>query len=112
MRAQGYYWCYNNKVYKDTDHWRIYYWDRNNFWDDGDDFTEDCFEKIDENQITRSKHIISFVDINPDTGERYTPVKICECESPEAANWIGGALKRDLYEHADNPNRDIIFLNR
>lgn len=111
MRNTGYYWCYNNKVYKDADKWRIYYWDGNNFWDDGDDFSADCFEQIDEREITRPKHIISFVDIDPDTGKRYLPVKICECESIEATTWIAGTLTRDLYEHADDPNREIIITN-
>jgi hypothetical protein len=111
MRKLGYYWCYNNKVYKDTDKWRIYYWDGNNFWDDGDDFSTDCFEQIDEREIKRNKPAISFVDINPDTREKYLPVKICECESVEAATWIAGTLMRDLHEHADNPNREIIITN-
>jgi hypothetical protein len=53
MRERGYYWCYNNKVYKDVDKWRIHFWDGANFWDDGDDFSEDCFERIDEREIVR-----------------------------------------------------------
>jgi hypothetical protein len=52
-RLKGYYWCYNNKVYRDTDNWRIYFWDGSMFWEDGDDFDESCFEFIDEKQIVR-----------------------------------------------------------
>jgi hypothetical protein len=113
MRTNGYYWCHNNKVYKDADKWRIYYWDGNNFWDDGDDFSEDCFETIDEETIERKEKgiAIGYVDTNPETREKYLPVKICECESPEMANWVSSTLTRDLYEHADDPNREIIFLN-
>ena len=58
-----------------------------------------------------NKIVIGYVDTDAVTGETYLPVKICECESPEMANWIASTLKRDLHEHADNPNREIIFLN-
>jgi hypothetical protein len=55
------------------------------------------------------KYEIGFVDIDPDTGHRYPFSKICETDSPEMCNWIVGTLKRDLAEHADNPNREIHF---
>ena len=53
------------------------------------------------------KYIIGFVDIDPDTGHEYPFVKICETESEHMCNWISGTLKRDLMEHADDPNREI-----
>ena len=54
-----------------------------------------------------SNFIIGFVDIDPDTGEEYPFVKICECDDERAANWISGTLARDLAENADDPNREI-----
>jgi hypothetical protein len=51
--------------------------------------------------------IIGFVDTDPDTGQDYPFVKICECDSDWAANWIMGTLTRDLAENADEPNRKI-----
>lgn len=54
-----------------------------------------------------SKYIIGFVDTDPDTGEEYPFVKICECDEAWAANWISSTLKRDLAENADEPNREI-----
>lgn len=53
------------------------------------------------------KYIIGFVDIDPDTGQEYPFVKICECDGEWAANWIMGTLTRDLAENADEPNREI-----
>lgn len=54
MREPGYYWCYGNKCYQ-TKRWKIYWWDGHMFWEDGDDFSEDCFEEIDERQIKREE---------------------------------------------------------
>jgi hypothetical protein len=54
-----------------------------------------------------SKFIIGFVDSDPDSGEHYPFVKICECDAEWAANWILGTLTRDLAENADGPNREI-----
>jgi hypothetical protein len=53
------------------------------------------------------KFTIGFVDTDPDTGEEYPFVKMCDCDSDWAANWIVSVLKRDLGEHADQPNREI-----
>jgi len=52
MREEGYYWVYGNKCFP-IKSWKIYYWDGNYFWDDGDDFSEDVFGEIDEEQIVR-----------------------------------------------------------
>lgn len=52
MRKEGYYWVYGNKCFP-LKKWDIYYWDGHFFWNDGDDFGEDCFENIDENIIVR-----------------------------------------------------------
>jgi hypothetical protein len=54
-----------------------------------------------------SRIIIGFVDTNPDTGEEYPFVKMCECEHEWAVTWIVSVLKRDLGENADQPNREI-----
>ncbi|CAB4174587.1 hypothetical protein UFOVP972_56 [uncultured Caudovirales phage] len=54
-----------------------------------------------------TKIIIGFVDTDPDTGEEYTFVRLCECDGEWAANWIVATLKRDLAEHSDEPNREI-----
>ena len=54
-----------------------------------------------------SMTIIGFVDTDPDTGEEYPFVKICECEHEWAATWIISVLTRDLSEHSDEPNRQI-----
>ena len=54
MRERGYYWCFGNKVYG-SKRWNIYWWDGGYFWEEGDDFSEDCFEKIDERQIVREE---------------------------------------------------------
>ncbi len=51
MRVHGYYWCFGNKCYHQKT-WKIYYWN-GMFWEDVDDFSEDCFEEIDEKQIIR-----------------------------------------------------------
>lgn len=51
--------------------------------------------------------IIGFVDVDPDTGEEYPFVKICECDEEWAATWIVSTLRRDLAEHSDEPNREI-----
>ena len=53
-REPGYYWCYGNKCYQNK-RWKIYWWSGHMFWEDGDDFSEDCFEEIDERQITREE---------------------------------------------------------
>jgi hypothetical protein len=52
MRKEGYYWTYGNKCF-DIKEWSIYYWNGNYFWADGDDFSEECFEQIDEKEIVR-----------------------------------------------------------
>lgn len=51
--------------------------------------------------------IIGFVDTDPDTGEEYPFIKICECGEEWAATWIVSTLRRDLAEHSDEPNREI-----
>jgi hypothetical protein len=56
------------------------------------------------------RYSIGFVDINPDTGEKYPFVKICEVYTEEMCNWVAGTLTRDLWEHADNPNREIKII--
>lgn len=52
---------------------------------------------------------IGFVDTDPDTGEKYPFKTICWTTSDTSANWIASTLTRDLWEHADNPNREIII---
>jgi hypothetical protein len=54
-----------------------------------------------------SKFTIGYEDIDPDTGNAYPFVKICECEHEWAATWIISVLTRDLSEHSDEPNRQI-----
>jgi hypothetical protein len=53
MRDKGYYWVFGNKCFPESKRWSIYYWDGNYFWNDGDDFSEDTFEEIDERKIVR-----------------------------------------------------------
>ena len=49
MREPGYYWCKGNSCYVEQDmKWRILFWDGHFFWDDGNDFSDDVFLKIDE----------------------------------------------------------------
>lgn len=50
MRELGYYWVYGNKCF-DLRNWQIYYWDGNYFCKGSEDFSEDCFEKINESRI-------------------------------------------------------------
>ena len=52
MREQGYYWVRKLK-WSNVDRWFIAYWDGHYFWNDGDDFSQDCLEEIDEKQIIR-----------------------------------------------------------
>ena len=51
--------------------------------------------------------IIGFIDTDPDTGNKYPFVKLCDCEHTWAVDWIVSTLTRDLAEHSDNPNREI-----
>lgn len=53
-RETGYYWCYGNSCYHRKT-WRIYWWSGSMFWEEGDDFSEETFEKIDERQIVRAE---------------------------------------------------------
>lgn len=55
MRKEGYYWVYGNKCFPNKI-WKIYYWDGYYFWNGGDDFGEDSFEKIDEREIVRDEN--------------------------------------------------------
>jgi hypothetical protein len=55
MRKEGYYWVYGNKCFPNKI-WKIYYWDGHYFWNDGDDFGEDSFENIDEQEIVRDEN--------------------------------------------------------
>ena len=52
MRNNGYYWTYGNICF-DSKCWSISFWDGNYFWCHGDDFGEENFEIIDENEIVR-----------------------------------------------------------
>ncbi len=52
VREEGYYWVYGNKCFSNKV-WSPYYWDGNFFWKGDEDFSEDCFEKIDEKRIVR-----------------------------------------------------------
>ena len=56
------------------------------------------------------KYSIGFVDINPNTGHEYPFVKICETYTEEMCNWVAGTLTRDLWEHSDDPNREIKII--
>ena len=53
MRENGYYWVFGNKCFPESKKWNIYYWNGYSFWNDGDDFSEDTFEEIDERRIVR-----------------------------------------------------------
>jgi hypothetical protein len=55
IREFGYYWVFGNACFPNKI-WKIYYWDGDYFWNDGDDFSEDCFEEINERQIVRNEN--------------------------------------------------------
>ena len=50
---------------------------------------------------------IGFVDIDPDTGFESPFVRICETDEKYMCLWTMGALKRNLMDVADQPNREI-----
>jgi len=56
MREIGYYWVFGNKCFPEKKAWDIYFWDGHYFWNDGDDFSADVFEEIDECRIVRNKY--------------------------------------------------------
>lgn len=51
-RKEGYYWVFG-KTWDEEKSWRIYFWRNNYFWNGDEDFSEDSFEEIDEQEITR-----------------------------------------------------------
>lgn len=52
------------------------------------------------------KFIIGCIDIDPDTGNEYPFVKICETETEQISNWLVDVLSKDL---SDEPNRRIVI---
>lgn len=53
-----------------------------------------------------ANYLIQHVDTDPDTGEEYPAVTICQCEHEWAATLIHSTLTRELAEN-DFPNRTI-----
>lgn len=52
MREIGYYWGLNHKIGDSIDKWGIYFWDGNCFWNEGVDFSECSFTRIDSTEIS------------------------------------------------------------
>lgn len=50
-REVGCYWVYGNKCF-DVKKWDIYYWDGFGFWKGDEDFSEDCFDMVDDREVT------------------------------------------------------------
>lgn len=55
-RETGYYWC-KLKYSALREVWAIYYWSGGFFWNGDMDYSEDCFDEIDEHPIIRKPSI-------------------------------------------------------
>ena len=52
MREIGYYWGLKHKTDGGINKWGIYFWDGDCFWDEGINFSECCFVRIDGTEIS------------------------------------------------------------